>query len=237
MKKLLLTIGVVVAATQLTACAEDPVKMTFVGTYEINSPYMGIMGGGHLINFNNDGTLDIYAAFYGEVAGASMNHMEGTYTIDGDDVSIEYSFDDTDYETSFTLTDETFATKIYLGASMPSSDVTYYQIDTLSFDKDSKVSIGTINNNGKPLAYAVELKTNNTFNFSGLINTTKVTLSGEYSVPVVDVTEDDTITFTYKTNNTEREESFNYNTTEYFSFNLIHSANTFDTNVKLVRFQ
>lgn len=236
MKKLLLLAVAVTATTSLTACSEDHVNMTFVGTYEMVIPSMGTISGGHLINFNTDGTLDIYAGFY-NVHGPSMDHMQGTYTIDGDDVSIEYSFNDTDYDTTFTLTDETFATKIFLGANMPSSDVTYYQIDTLSFDTDSKVSIGSRSVDGKPLAYALELKSNNTFNFSGLINTTKVSLKGDYEVISGGLDNDDTIEFTYKTNSTDRNESFTYNNTNCFSFNLIHSSNTLDTNVTVVRFQ
>ncbi len=244
MKKILLGIVCLFSVLSLTGCGEKEVNVnSYVGTYEKNISTMGTIYGGHLINMYEDGTLEIYYGFYGTV-GTSNGVMLGEYSTQESKTSISYTLNETLYETSFEISEDSFRAQIFLAQSMPddSSDsnspgLTYYEVGYNDFNKMSNVLIGAQSIDNNHVAYFLELKVDDTFVLYSNFNGKFVKIEGSYKKVVKGIDDDNEIEFTYKLDSSEKTSSFIYNNTYAFEFNIENNLNVINTNVMLVRFQ
>lgn len=247
MKKILfLAFTFLACITSLTGCGSSEVT-SYVGTYEKYSATMGVLTGGHLINFHSDGSLEINYAFKAGV-GTSMGTMNGTYITDGDTVSITYSENDeadaNSYEKDLVIKGDSFRSQIFLGASMPDDGtvdgepgITYYKVETLEYHQLSNVLIGTKIVDGTTIAYILELKNDLSFNLVAKFNEKNVIIDGTYEKVINSLDADNEIKFTYTVEGNDVVESFTYNDVYCFEFNLQHTSNEKNESVTITRLQ
>lgn len=246
MKKVILSLIMFVCLFSISGCdfeTETSDVVSYVGTYEKYSSTMGEMTGGHLINFYNDGTLEIYYGFLAGI-GSSNGMMRGSYVLEDSDTSISYTFGDDEYKTKFNIEEDSFRTQIFLGASMPDDGldaslpgITYYKVETLDFHPMSNVLIASKLVDGKIVAYILEMKSDKTFNLVANFDGNNVIINGVYKSVVNGLDYDDEIEFTYILSNEEVVVSCVYNNTKSFKFNLQHDLNTSNDQTILTNIQ
>lgn len=248
MKKIL-SLLLCVTAFSLTGCEDDTnvqdevvesnVLMTYVGN-ENYSMAMGMVDAGHVLEFYKDGTLKITGTFMNTGMGANLvESMEGSYTNDGDEYTLSYSYAESTYTDTFEIVDGQFTGKIWLFMSYPSVDITYYEVNTLDYKASTKILYGTMQNDTNFTAYVVQLYSDNTFvvciNENGVLSQKE----GTYEIITYSVSDDkdNEISFTYKVDSTNVNDVFNYSNANAFDYSLRTSTENNDNYVKVIKMQ
>lgn len=252
MKKIL-SIFLFVFLSILTACKNDStnenntsdtnITMTYVASYSKTAGPMGTIVGGHLIEFYKDNTLTIFAGFSSAVGEAQIAY-DGTYTLNNNELVINYKYDDIETTITTTIQNETFRCQIFMIQSMPDDGadenikgLTYYKVDSKEYHKLSRVYIGTYLDSNGFKAYTLELKSDNTFELISNLNGTALKANGKYEIIIKSIDEVDEIKFIYDvlaSNNSilkkDFEVSYEYSTETKFRFeylyNTLESINT-----------
>lgn len=215
------------------------ILMTYAASYSKTAGPMGVIVGGHLIEFYKDNTLLIHAGFASAVGEAQVEY-QGTYTLEDNNLTINYKYDDTEATVSAKIENNMFRCQIFMIQSMPddgSDDnikgLTYYKIDSKSYHPMSKIYIGVYKDSNSYNAYSLELKNDNTFELVANINNNFIKATGSYEIIIKSIDEVDEISFTYNIldlNNNVLKENYNSNF-EYSSetrFRFEYLYNTLD---------
>ncbi len=191
--------------------AKSEIAYTYVGSYEtINS--MGVVRAAHIINLFNDGSLEIYMGFFNDGMGGSLQeYYTGTYTLDNQTLKIEYfsaGNKEEDRSMEATVTDGSFAGKIWIGASYSTYDIVYYSIDIMSVANADEVFVGSTSNTesetysagAMSMYYGAEgsyPEDEGSFIYSVQTESFDGTISGTYSKEWAGLDADDMIEFLY----------------------------------------
>ena len=213
------------------------ILMTYVASYSKTAGPMGVIVGGHLIEFYKDNTLTIFAGFAATVGDAQVEY-EGTYILENDILIINYKYNDTEANVETKIENDSFRCQIYMIQSMPDDGtddtkkgLTYYKIDSKEYHRMSKIYIGTYKDSNGFNAYSLELKNDNTFELLVNLNNKLIKANGTYEVVVKSIEESDEISFKYdifdaNNNVLKKDYSFNF---EYSSETRFRFEYLFDT--------
>lgn len=216
-----------------SALAAD-IAYTYVGSYTTSNA-MGVILASHIINLFNDGSLQIDLGFFNAMAGNLQESYTGTYTIDGDTLSMDYiTGDEEDDARSIETTIEngSFASKLWIGVSYSTEDITYYQVDAISFANADEVYVGSTTDsiNGTITASALALyygaegsypEDEGQFILSTCADDLSETITGSYSKEWAGIDSDDMLKFIYS----DCEDLVNYNNS-YVLATAFTAANT-----------
>ncbi len=192
-----------------SALAEN-IASTYVGSYTTSNA-MGVILASHIITLFNDGSLQINLGFFNAMAGSLQETYTGSYTLVGDTLHMDYitgEDDDDARSLEATVENGSFAGKIWIGVSYSTDDITYYQVDTLSFANADEVYVGSTldSETGEFVANALALyygadgsyvEDEGQFILSISAENVYDTITGSYSKEWADIDSDDMLKFTY----------------------------------------